>query len=516
MTRYILSIDQGTTSCRAIVFDKDGGTLGVGQKEFAQHFPQPGWVEHDAVEILNTQIECIKDAIKHSKVSPEDIACVGITNQRETTVVWDKTTGKPIYNAIVWQCRRTQDVADELRNESNEFREKTGLVPDAYFSGPKIKWILDNVKGARDLAAKGQLLFGTIDTWLIWNLTGKEVHATEPSNASRTMLFNMHTCEWDAALMKRLDVPPSMMPKVLASNGNFGKTKKDLVGFEAPILANLGDQQAALFGQGCFGKGMAKCTYGTGGFLLVNIDSTPHLVPGLLTTLAWKLEGQKPQYALEGAIFIAGAAVQWLRDGLGIIESSEQTEEIAKSVASNEGVYFVPALVGLGSPWWDSSVRGTIVGLTRGSNRAHLVRAALEAIAYQVADVATKMKEYKIPLNELRVDGGATRNNFMIQFQADVLGVPVVRSAQLESTAWGVAALAGMTSGLIKDTAEIEANWKREQTFPPKIDRASDYAGWQAALRGTFAHAGSTLPTCSSSSGSSSSKNTAGKDPAMV
>lgn len=494
MGKYILSIDQGTTSSRAILFDASGKDLATGQKEFAQHFPKPGWVEHDANEILSSQLACIADCVKKANIKPEEIACVGISNQRETTVVWEKATGKPVYNAIVWQCRRTQDVAMQLREESNEFREKTGLVPDAYFSGPKIQWILDNVPGTRKKAEAGELLFGTIDTWLIWNLTGRKSHLTEPSNASRTMLYNMKTLDWDESLMKRLNVPKQVMPKVVPSNSNFGTTDKKLVGFEAPITGVLGDQQAALFGQACFTAGSAKCTYGTGNFLLVNIGETPHLVPGLLTTLAWQLEGQKPMYALEGAIFIAGAAVQWLRDGLGIIETSDQTEAIANSVDSNEGVYFVPALVGLGSPWWDSSVRGTIVGLTRGSGRAHLVRAALEAMAYQVADVARKMKDYKIDLSELRVDGGATRNNFMVQFQADVLGVPVIRSAQVESTAWGVAALAGVTTGVIDGLPAISAGWKRDKTFSPQADRAADYAGWQAALKGTFATAGTPVP----------------------
>ena len=486
MSGYILSVDQGTTSCRAILFDPDGKTVAVGQKEFTQHFPHPGWVEHDATEILNTQLECISECIATAAIDVNDIACVGITNQRETTVVWDKTTGKPIYNAIVWQCRRTQDLAYELRKEVM-FRDRTGLVPDAYFSGPKIKWILDNVKGARDLAKQGNLLFGTIDTWLIWNLTGGAVHATEPSNASRTMVFNINTLDWDDELLARLDIPRQIMPKVLPSNADFGSTRKDLIGFAAPITGVLGDQQAALFGQACFKKGSAKCTYGTGSFILENIGETPHLVPGVLTTVAWQLEGQPAVYGLEGAVFIAGAAVQWLRDGLNIIESSDEVEQIATSIDSNEGVYFVPALVGLASPWWDSNVRGAIIGLTRGSGRAHFVRAAVEAMAYQVADVAAKMKEHGCKLDELRVDGGATRNNFMVQFQADVLGIPVLRSGQLESTAWGVAALAAIKIGLIKDQAAIEKMWNVEKAFKPTRDRSADYSGWQAALRATFA-----------------------------
>ncbi len=490
MSRYILSLDQGTTSCRAILFDRNGDTLALAQKEFSQHFPKPGWVEHDPMEILSTQLDCISQCLEKAGTDGSSIACIGITNQRETTVVWDCTTGKPVYPAIVWQCRRTQELSNRLRNESDLFRRKTGLVPDAYFSGPKIKWILDNVPEAAALADSGKLLFGTIDTWLIWNLTGGKKHCTEPSNASRTMLFNLETLSWDEQLLERLGIPFDMMPAVLSSDGDFGMTSKNIVGFEAPITGVLGDQQAALFGQACFRQGMAKCTYGTGGFLLVNIGTASHLVPGLLTTLAWKLDGQPAVYALEGAIFIAGAAIQWLRDGLGIIENSEQSESIATSVGSNEGVYFVPALVGLGSPWWDSSVRGTIVGLTRGSGRAHLVRAALEAMAYQVADVATKMKEHGICLEELRVDGGATRNKFMVQFQSDLLGVSVIRSSQVEATAWGAAALAGLKAGVIASLDEIAESWQHDQTFTPQEDRAGDYAGWQAALKGTFACAG--------------------------
>ncbi len=487
MKSYILSIDQGTTSCRAIVFDKSGNTKGLGQKEFKQSFPQPGWVEHDADEILATQIACIKAAIKDAGIKPDEIAAVGLTNQRETTVVWNKKTGKPVYPAIVWQCRRTQQLAEELRDESNSFREKTGLVPDAYFSGPKIRWILDNVKGARELADKDELAFGTIDTWLIWNLTKDKNHFTEPSNASRTMLYNIHTLKWDDELLARLQIPIAMMPKVIPSNGNFGETDEKLVGFSAPILANLGDQQAALFGQCCFEVGMGKCTYGTGSFLLTNIGTDSKLVPGLLTTVAWQLEGQPATYAFEGAIFVAGAAIQWLRDGLGIIASSAETKELAESIKSNDGVFFVPAFVGLGSPYWNSDVRGTITGLTRGSTKAHLARAALESMAFQIADVAKGMAENGIKVKELRVDGGVTRNDFMVQFQADLLKVPVIRSAQLESTAWGVAALAALTCGLVKDLAELSADWQQDSKIMPSTDRSTDYEGWQSAVRGAFA-----------------------------
>jgi glycerol kinase len=489
MKDAILSIDQGTTSCRAIVFNAEGKPLGVGQQEFQQYFPRAGWVEHDAKEILDVQIKCIKQAIVSAGIKPEDVACVGITNQRETTVVWNRKTGEPIHPAIVWQCRRTQEAAQMMKIDAEWFRQKTGLVPDAYFSGPKIAWILDNVSGARQLAAQGDLAFGTIDTWLIWNLTKERSHLTEPSNASRTMLFSIHTLDWDPELLERVNIPSSMMPKVVASNANFGTTRSDLLGFEAPILSNLGDQQAALFGQGCFQPGMAKCTYGTGSFLLANIGTNVIFTPGMLTTVAWKLENEKPVYALEGAIFVAGAAIQWLRDGLKIIESSDETEVLTLSISSNEGVYFVPALVGLGSPWWNSDVRGTIVGLTRGSGRAHLVRAAMEAMAYQVADVVQDLKDHGKAISQLRVDGGATRNKFLGQFQADLLGVPVLKSAQTESTAWGVAALAGIKAGVIPSIERVSDCWSHDYTVEPKTDRKQEYLGWHRALKAAFAAA---------------------------
>lgn len=490
MSSYILSLDQGTTSSRAIIFDSQGRSIASGQKEFSQYFPQPGWVEHDAREILKTQIDCVKECLEKSGLNAGDIAAIGISNQRETTVVWDKKSGEPIYNAIVWQCRRTQDLALSLRKESEEFREKTGLVPDAYFSGPKVKWILDNVDGARAKAAKGELLFGTIDSWLIWNLTGGVVHATDFSNASRTMVANLHTVDWDEQLLRRLDIPMAMMPQIKPANSDFGLSRKNLLGIEAPIRGVLGDQQAALFGQACFREGMAKCTYGTGGFLLVNIGKKPELVPGLLTTAAWQLENQAPMYALEGAIFIAGAAIQWLRDGLGILESSDQTEEIAASIESNEGVYFVPALVGLGSPWWNSDVRGTIVGLTRGTSKAHLVRAALEAMAYQVKDVAEQMADHKLSMKELRVDGGAARNGLMLQLQSDLLNIQITRSGQLEATAWGAAAMAGLGAGIISGPDAVEKCWNQGKAFHPAQDRSLEYAGWKKALKGAFACAG--------------------------
>ncbi len=489
MKRYILSLDQGTTSSRAILFDKSGKALGTGQREFSQYFPQPGWVEHDAMEILAVQLACISDCLKSTEVSPDDIACLGITNQRETTVVWDRSTGKPIHRAIVWQCRRTQQLAEQIKTESDTFRRKTGLVPDAYFSGPKIAWLLENIPGARALAQAGQLAFGTIDSWLIWNLTGGKSHVTEPSNASRTLVFNIEDLCWDDELLQRLAIPRSMMPQVVPSNACFGTTNADCIGFEAPILANLGDQQAALFGQACFTPGTAKCTYGTGSFLLAHIGTTPRLAPGLLTTVAWQLEGQKANYAFEGAVFIAGAAIQWLRDMLGIIASSSESEQIATSLASNEGVYFVPAFVGLGSPWWSSDVRGTVTGLTRGSGRAHLVRSALESMAYQVTDIARDIADHGITLEQLRVDGGATENNFMLQFQSDLLGIPVIRSAQVESTAWGVATLAGLTAGLISGIDQLSAGWQHDRTFTPAVDRSAEYRRWQFALKAAFAAA---------------------------
>ena len=486
MGRYILSIDQGTTSCRAIVFQPDGTVLGVGQKEFSQHFPKPGWVEHDPNEILTTQIDCIKSAVQAAGAASQDIACVGITNQRETTVVWNKKTLEPIYPAIVWQCRRTAEMAESLKEQSDFFRRKTGLIPDAYFSGPKIRWILDNVTGARSLAKKGELAFGTIDSWLIAKLSNERSHKTEPSNASRTMLFNIRSLCWDEELLSLLEIPASMMPDVVASNAQFGSTRSDLVGFSAPILAVLGDQQAALFGQSCFDPGMFKCTYGTGSFLLGNVGSETVYVKGLLTTIAWKMANEETTYALEGSTFIAGAAVQWLRDNLGLIASSDETESLARSIDSNDGVYFVPALVGLGSPWWDSSVRGALVGLTRGTTKAHLVRAALESMAYQIEDIAEEIRHTGLQLSELRVDGGATKNEFMLQFQSDLLGIPVKRAKQVEATAWGVAALAAVTSGLTTKE-KLREGWQAGLTITPRHDLKAQCHGWRAALEGTFA-----------------------------
>lgn len=492
MRKYLLSIDQGTTSCRAILFDAAGNTVGIAQREFRQYFPEAGWVEHDALEILDTQILCIKDCLAaarlaDSRIDGSLIAAVGISNQRETTVVWDRHTGQPVYNAIVWQCRRTADIVSRLQDEAAHFRRVTGLIPDAYFSGPKIQWILDNVPGARSKAEKGDLLFGTIDTWLVWNLTKERHHVTEASNASRTMLFNLESMSWDHGLADLLRIPGTMLPKIMAADAEFGTTNPDVLGFAAPILAVLGDQQAALFGQACFGQGMAKCTYGTGGFLLVNVGHDVNIVDGLLTTVGWQRQGEPPAYALEGAIFAAGSAVQWLRDGLGILASSDESAILAEQLTSNEGVYFVPALVGLGSPWWNADVRGTICGITRGTNRAHFARAALESMAYQVKDVVVQMETAGLNVKELRVDGGAARNDFMLQFQTDLLQIPVIRSAQIESTAWGVAALAGVSAGVIKGLGDIEQAWKRDTEFFGQKHRAADYRGWKHALSGAFA-----------------------------
>ena len=486
MAGKILSIDQGTTSCRAIVFQADGKVLSISQQEFTQYFPKPGWVEHDPEEILSVQINCIKSAISDAGIAANDIACVGITNQRETTVVWNRKTLKPIYPAIVWQCRRTADMTNKLKEQSELFKSKTGLIPDAYFSGPKVRWILDNVPGARKQADNGELAFGTIDAWLIANLTKEQRHLTEPSNASRTMLFNINSLDWDTDLLNLIGVPFSMMPNVVASNDCFGTTRSDLLGFSAPILAVLGDQQAALFGQCCFNHGMFKCTYGTGSFILGNIGTATNHVKGLLTTIAWKLANQDTVYALEGATFIAGAAIQWLRDNLGLISSSDETESLARSLMSNDGVYFVPALVGLGSPWWDSNVRGAIVGLTRGTGKAHLVRAALESMAYQIKDIANEITQAGLEINELRVDGGATKNEFLLQFQADLLNIPVRRAKQLESTAWGVAALAAVTAGLTT-IEELRTKWECGLDVQPKHNLTPQYDGWKSALQGVFA-----------------------------
>jgi glycerol kinase len=493
MVSYILSIDQGTTSCRAIVFTPEGEIVGLAQKEFSQYFPQAGWVEHDANEILETQIGCIKAAVEDADIESSQIACVGLTNQRETTVVWDRTTGKPICNAIVWQCRRTAKMVEQLVERQTKagiglkdlIREKTGLIPDAYFSGPKIGWILDNIAGARSLAEAGKLAFGTIDSWLIYKLTEEGKHLTEASNASRTMLFDIGSLSWNSELLNAMRIPDSMLPEVVDSDNNFGMTKKDILGFRAPLLAVLGDQQAALFGQACFGPGQFKCTYGTGSFLLGNIGNKRTLVNGLLTTVAWKLKDEAAVYAIEGASFMGGAAIQWLRDKLDVIQKSDQSEELARSLDSNGGVYIVPAHVGLGSPWWNPHARGTIVGLSRDSGKAHLARAALESIAYQIKDITQEIITAGINISKLRVDGGASENNWLMQFQADLLGIHVKRFEQIEATAWGAAALAGLGADLIK-MDKLTQRSRKAMDFYPQLNREAEYTLWRKAVETTL------------------------------
>ncbi|MGE5589326.1 MAG: glycerol kinase GlpK [Bacillota bacterium] len=486
--KYILALDQGTTSSRAILFTQDGRSVGQLNQEFQQIYPKPGWVEHNPMDIWNTQIGVAKKLLADKGIKPEEIAAIGITNQRETTVVWDKNTGEPVHNAIVWQCRRTAGYCDELKGKdwAQRISEKTGLVIDAYFSGTKIKWILDNVPGAREKAKKGDLLFGNIDTWLIWKLTGGKVHTTDYSNASRTMIFNIRKLDWDDEILAEMDIPRSMLPKPMPSSAVYGHTDKSLFGVEIPIAGDAGDQQAALFGQACFKPGMAKNTYGTGSFMLMNTGEMA--VPsrnGLLTTIAWGLNG-RVEYALEGSIFITGAAVQWLRDELKVIEKAADSEGLATSVPDTNGVYMVPAFVGLGAPYWDQYARGAIVGLTRGANRAHIVRAVLESITYQTRDVLEAMQsDSGIDLKALKVDGGAVANNFLMQFQSDILGVPVDRPVVTETTALGAAYLAGLAVGFWKDRDEIAAKWASDRRFTPSMQesqRASLYAGWKKAV----------------------------------
>ena len=486
--KYILSIDQGTTSSRAMVFDKKGNIIAVAQKEFTQYFPKAGWVEHDAVEIVQSVRSVIQDVLR--EVNPESIAAIGITNQRETTVVWDKRTGKPVYNAIVWQSRQTTDICDELKKRGldTEVRQKTGLLIDAYFSGTKIKWILDNVPNARTDAEAGHLLFGTVDTWLLWHLTEEKNHATDHTNASRTMLFNIHELKWDDALCAALEVPKTMLPTVQDSSSDFGTAREDIFGIKGIKISGIaGDQQAALFGQTCFAAGMAKNTYGTGCFMLMNTgDKAVASKNGLLTTIAWSING-KVSYALEGAVFVAGAAVKWLRDSVELVKDAADTEGYAKNLESNDGVYVVPAFVGLGTPYWDSKVRGAIFGLTRGSGKAHLIRATLESIAYQTKDVLGCMeRDAGIKLKGLRVDGGAVKNNFLMQFQADLLGVKVERPVIQETTALGAAYLAGLTVGFWRDTDDINKNWQQETIFKPQMKRSEVlklYNGWKRAVK---------------------------------
>ena len=487
--KYILSLDQGTTSSRAILFNESGEMMSSAQKEFKQYYPQPGWVEHDPAEIWSTQLEVARAAIEKSGISAEDVAAIGITNQRETTILWDKRNGKPVHNAIVWQCRRTAPTCDSLKEAgwTEKIREKTGLLIDAYFSATKIRWILQNVPEAKELAKSGNLLFGTIDTWLIWNLTGGQVHATDYSNASRTMLFNIHTLEWDKEILELLEIPASILPEVRPSSGVFGNTLPLLFGAAIPVAGVAGDQQAALFGQACFSPGTAKNTYGTGGFLLMNTGDTPvSSKNGLVTTIAWGLDG-KITYALEGSIFVAGAAIQWLRDELKLISSAAETEDLCKEVEDTCGVYLVPAFVGLGAPYWDPYARGALTGLTRGANRSHIVRATVESMAYQTYDVLHAMEQDAgIPLAELRVDGGAAANSFLLQFQSDITGVPVLRPSTLETTALGAAYLAGLAVGYWDDLTEIRRNWQVSAAFNPELsqEKAEEkVSGWHHAVK---------------------------------
>ncbi len=481
---FVLALDQGTTSSRAIVFDETGAIRGLAQQEFEQHFPRPGYVEHDAVQIWTTQLATARQAIAHAGIAASDLSGIGITNQRETTVVWDRRTGEPIHRAIVWQDRRTDGICRELKERGDEslFAERTGLLLDPYFSGTKIRWILDHVDGARDLAAAGHLAFGTIDTWLLWNLTGGEVHATDVSNASRTLLLNIRSLEWDAELVDRLGVVGSMLPYVQSSSEVYGHTAPDLFGVSIPIAGIAGDQQAALFGQQCVDPGSAKNTYGTGCFLLQNTGTEPVFSSNkLLTTVAWQI-GDVASYALEGSVFVGGAVVQWLRDGLGIIRTSSDIEALAASVEDNGGVYMVPAFTGLGAPYWDPAARGTIVGLTRGSTAGHVARAALESIAFQSFDVLDAMRKDAGGLTEIRTDGGAAQNDFLMQFQADVLGVPVIRSATSEATAQGAAFLAGLATGVWGGTDELAALWQPDRVFQPKSDRSRLVDEWRRAV----------------------------------
>lgn len=491
MPSYILSFDQGTTSSRSIIFDKGGNIISTAQKEFTQIFPQPGWVEHDANEIWSTQIGTAAEAITKAGLSTKDIHAIGITNQRETTVVWDKETGEPIYNAIVWQCRRTAAYCDELKKEgyAETIQQKTGLIIDAYFSGTKLKWILDNVSGARQKAAEGKLLFGTIDTWLLWKLTKGEVHATDVTNASRTLLFNINTLTWDDELLKLLNIPASVLPQVRSSSELYGHTQNILTSANIPIAGIAGDQQAALFGQMCIKPGMVKNTYGTGCFMLMNTGTKPVISKNnLLTTIAWQINGETI-YALEGSVFIAGAVVQWLRDGLHLIRNSADVEILAAQVSDSGGVYIVPAFAGLGAPYWNQHARGTITGITRGTTAAHFAIAALESIAYQTMDVINAMQaDANITVAELRVDGGATANNLLMQFQSDLLNTKVVRPMITETTALGAAYLAGLATGYWTGNDDIEKQWLVDKIFSPASDvvtRNEWVKGWQKAIRAT-------------------------------
>ncbi|MGV3487560.1 MAG: glycerol kinase GlpK [Tuberibacillus sp.] len=494
MEKFILALDQGTTSSRAIIFNKNGDVVHIAQKEFTQYFPKPGWVEHDASEIWGSILSVIAQALSETNIAAEQIEAIGITNQRETAVVWDKNTGIPVYNAIVWQSRQTAEICEELKAKgyNDLFRDKTGLLIDAYFSGTKVKWILDNVEGAREKAENGDLLFGTIDTWLVWKLSGGKAHVTDYSNASRTLMYNIYDLKWDDELLEILGVPKSMLPDVRPSSEVYANTVDyHFFGQEVPIAGIAGDQQSALFGQACYESGMAKNTYGTGCFMLMNTgEKAVKSENGLLTTIAWGYDG-KVEYALEGSIFVAGSAIQWLRDGLKMLNNAAESEELATAVASTDGVYVVPAFVGLGTPYWDSEVRGAVFGLTRGTSKNHFVRATLESLAYQTKDVLTAMEaDSGIKLKKLRVDGGAVANNFLMQFQSDILGVPVERPVIAETTALGAAYLAGLAVGYWKDRSEIANKWKVDRTFEVELDdkdRDELYEGWKKAVKATMA-----------------------------
>lgn len=487
MGKYIMALDQGTTSSRTILFDKKGRIIAQANKEFEQIFPNPGWVEHNPEEIWMTQLLTMEEVMKESGATGEDIEAIGITNQRETTVVWDKDTGKPIYNAIVWQCRRTADIVDDLiaKGYKDEIRKKTGLVPDAYFSGTKIKWILDNVKGAKVKAQKGQLLFGTIDSWLMWKLSGGEIHATDYTNAGRTMIFNIKQLKWDEDLLKILDIPQNMLPEVKPSSGVFGYTKEDILGKKIHISGVAGDQQAALFGQGCFNRGDVKNTYGTGCFLLMNTGNTPvESKNGLITTIAASTD--KAEYALEGSVFVAGASIQWLRDQMRMIDNASDSEDVASKVSDSGGVYVVPAFTGMGAPYWKQEARGTVVGITRGTKREHFVRATLESLAYQTYDVLKAMEQdFGDEITSIKVDGGACANNLLMQFQSDITGKTVARPKVIETTALGAAYLAGLATGYWSSKAEIVENMEIDRRFQRKMDEnivEKKIAGWKKAV----------------------------------
>jgi glycerol kinase len=489
MSKYLIAIDQGTTSSRSIIFDKQGNIIQVAQKEFTQIFPKPGWVEHDPMEIWSSQLGVLAEVKARSGISAGDIAAIGITNQRETTVVWDKTTGKPVYNAIVWQCRRTAEYCDTLKASGFDkaIKEKTGLIVDAYFSGTKVRWILENVPGVREKAEKGELLFGNIDTWLVWNLTKGKVHITDYSNASRTMLFNIHRLEWDTDILKEFNIPIQMLPEVKPSSYKYGNAAAEFLGGEIPIAGIAGDQQAALFGQCCFEPGTVKNTYGTGCFILMNTgEKAVESKNGLLTTIAWGADN-KVEYALEGSVFIAGAAMQWLRDGLRLIDNAAFSEQYSAKVPDSGGVYVVPAFVGLGAPYWDQYARGTIVGITRGTTKEHFVRATLESLAYQSYDVIKAMEaDAGVPIKSIRVDGGATANNFLMQFQADILNTDVIRPKIIESTALGAVYLAGLAVGFYTDKQDIVKNVTTDRVFKSSIqtaDRVKLVSGWKEAVK---------------------------------